>query len=263
MVAPLPRLAVGLATVVQLPQQLADHALADLEAKRGQLLDEVTLTAADPAQRRAGIAANGVLDQFLQRHRQPGLPGHRALAASAGPAQPGAQFIATAPQFRNASLDRAARQPGCARGRGDAARALRQRFVGGEQSPGAFIEEGRCFPPTRADVGDVDHTATLADASRVAPSKFSDSIRALLAAPRFGYSDASQPTDRTAKHDKHRCRHRPDQCEPSDAETPSTVRWSAASASCPNTPPRRSAIPRSPSARTNSPPADWPRCRSW
>src|SRR5271169_5711696 len=191
MVAPLPRLAVGLATVVQLPQQLADHALADLEAKRGQLLDEVTLTAADPAQRRAGIAANGVLDQFLQRRRQPGLPGHRALAASAGPAQPGAQFIATAPQFRNASLDRAARQPGCARGRGDAARALRQRFVGGEQSPGAFIEEDRCFPPTRADVGDVDHTATLADASRVAPSKFSDSIRALLAAPRFVYFAAS------------------------------------------------------------------------
>src|SRR5271163_4757746 len=94
----------------------------------------------------------------------------------------GSRFIATAPQFRNASLDRAARQPGCARGRGDAARALRQRFVGGEQSPGAFIEEDRCFPPTRADVGDVDHTATLADASRVAPSKFSDSIRALLAA---------------------------------------------------------------------------------
>src|SRR5271163_2713860 len=103
----------------------------------------------------------------------------------------GSRFIATAPQFRNASLDRAARQPGCARGRGDAARALRQRFVGGEQSPGAFIEEDRCFPPTRADVGDVDHTATLADASRVAPSKFSDSIRALLAAPRFVYFAAS------------------------------------------------------------------------
>src|SRR5215472_2654083 len=61
-VTALPRLAIGLAAVVQLPQQLADHALADLEALGGQRLDEVALAAADPAQWRSGIAANRPLD---------------------------------------------------------------------------------------------------------------------------------------------------------------------------------------------------------
>ena len=87
MVAPLPRFAVGLATVVQLPQQLANYALADLEALRGQCLHKVALAAADPAQRRGRIAANRVLDQPLQRSRQLGLLRHRALAPSTRPAQ--------------------------------------------------------------------------------------------------------------------------------------------------------------------------------
>ena len=49
-VAPLPRFAIGLAAIVQLPQQRAEHALADLEALCGQRLDEVALAPADPAQ---------------------------------------------------------------------------------------------------------------------------------------------------------------------------------------------------------------------
>ena len=50
-IAPLSRLAVGLTTVVLLPQQVCHHALARFEALRGQCLDEVTQTAAHPAQR--------------------------------------------------------------------------------------------------------------------------------------------------------------------------------------------------------------------
>ena len=180
MVAPLPRFAVGLATVVQLPQQLANHTLTDLEAQRVQLLDDVTLAAADPAQRRARIAANGALNQLLQRRRQSRLLRYGTLAASARPAQPGTEFVASGPEFLDAAVDRATRQPGRDRSRRDTAAALRQRFIGSEQPSGAFVEEGRCLPPARANVGDVDHAARLARAFRVAPSKLSDSIRALF-----------------------------------------------------------------------------------
>ena len=49
MVGPFSRLAIGLTTVVQFPQQVRYHALACLEALRGQCLDQVTQTAAHPA----------------------------------------------------------------------------------------------------------------------------------------------------------------------------------------------------------------------
>jgi len=48
-VGPFSRLAIGLTTVVQFPQQVRYHALACLEALRGQCLDQVTQTAAHPA----------------------------------------------------------------------------------------------------------------------------------------------------------------------------------------------------------------------
>jgi hypothetical protein len=131
-VTPLPRLAIGLATVVQLPQQLADHTLADFEALRSQCLHQVALAAADPAQWRGGIAANRVLDQPLQRGRQLGLLRHRALAPSTRPAQSRAQLVAGRPQFLHPAVDRAAGQTSCYRRSRDTAMALRQRFVGRE-----------------------------------------------------------------------------------------------------------------------------------
>ena len=58
----------------------------------------------------------------------------------------GTEFVATGPEFLDAAVDRAARQPRRDRSRCDAAMALRQRFVGSKQPSAAFVEEGRCLP---------------------------------------------------------------------------------------------------------------------
>src|SRR4051795_1981760 len=56
--AALSRLAVGLTTVVQLAQQVGDDALAGREPQISERLDELTLTAADPAQGRTWITTD-------------------------------------------------------------------------------------------------------------------------------------------------------------------------------------------------------------
>ena len=68
-IAPLAGLAIRLATVFQLAEQLAHQPLADLEASSGQRFDQMTLAAADPAQRRARVTADRILNQRLQRGR--------------------------------------------------------------------------------------------------------------------------------------------------------------------------------------------------
>ena len=83
MVRPLAGLAVGLAAVAQLAQQPADQLLADCEALLGQRPAMLTLAAADPAQRRLRVAADGILDQRLRAPRQPRLRVDRALAPAA------------------------------------------------------------------------------------------------------------------------------------------------------------------------------------
>jgi hypothetical protein len=50
--------------------------------------------------------------------------------------------------------------------------ALRQSFVGGKQPPSAFVKEGHGLAPTPTNVGNVDHLARVASASRVAPREF-------------------------------------------------------------------------------------------
>jgi hypothetical protein len=59
-------LLVGLATILQIPQQVRHNALTGLEPLRRQRLDEVAQATADPTQRRSRVAADGVLDQRLQ-----------------------------------------------------------------------------------------------------------------------------------------------------------------------------------------------------
>jgi hypothetical protein len=61
-IAPLARLAIGLATVFQLAEQSAHQPLANLSKPLSdQRFDQMTLAAADPAQRRARITADRIL----------------------------------------------------------------------------------------------------------------------------------------------------------------------------------------------------------
>ena len=87
-IGPLARLAVGLATVVHLAQQVCHHPLARLEPLLRQRFDQMPLAAADPAQRRARIAADGVLDQRLECRRQARLMRHGGFAPRSRPAHP-------------------------------------------------------------------------------------------------------------------------------------------------------------------------------
>src|SRR5471030_1428150 len=83
-VAPFARLAIALATVFQLAEQSANQPLADLEPLSDQSLDQMTLAAADPAQRRARVTADCILDQRLKRGRQIRLMHHSRLATTTG-----------------------------------------------------------------------------------------------------------------------------------------------------------------------------------
>src|SRR6185369_14444711 len=112
-IATLSRLAVGLATVVQLAQQICHHPLAGPEPLGSQCLDDVALAAAHPTQRRTGIAADRIVDQRLQRRWQPGLMRHRTLATAAGSADPPAKVIAPRPKLSDAVIDRATGEPSC------------------------------------------------------------------------------------------------------------------------------------------------------
>ena len=181
-VAALTRLAIGLATVMQLTQQIGDHALARLETLRRQRLYQVALAAADPSQRRAGIAANRILDQLLKRCRQPRLVRHRTLAAGTSPTHTAAQVVATRSKLPNATVDAAARQTGRRRGRRYAAITLRLRLVGGEQPAASLVEKRGRSMPAPTHVVHVDHSHRLTYPYRLVPSSLSGSIPALCGA---------------------------------------------------------------------------------
>jgi hypothetical protein len=137
--AAFPDLAVGLAAVIQFAQQIGNDALADVEALVAQRFDEVTLAAADPTQRRAGVAADRRFDQGFQRRGQIGLMRHRAFAAAPGTAHPPADLITGRAKLLDTAIDRAPRQSRRPRGCRRTAQSERQRFVGCEQAPAAFI----------------------------------------------------------------------------------------------------------------------------
>ena len=93
-IGPLARLAVRLAAVFYVPQQVRHHPLAHLEPLLRQCFDQMALAAADPAQRRARIAADGVLDQRLECCRQARLMRHGGLASGPWPAHPRHDLVA-------------------------------------------------------------------------------------------------------------------------------------------------------------------------
>lgn len=173
MLAPLARLTVGLTAVLQIPRQVRYHPLTGLEALRGQRLDQVTQAAADPAQRRLGIAADGIVDQRLQRCRQARLMRHCALAPAARTTHTASYLVATPAQVLDAAIDRAARKPGRLRRRRNPAIALRQSLIGSEKPTTPLVEKAFCLLVAQTDVVDVDHTICYAASRRVAPRKFS------------------------------------------------------------------------------------------
>src|SRR5271166_2188593 len=171
-VAPFARLAIGLATVFLRPQQLSHQPLADLETLGNQRLDQMALAAADPAQRRARITADRILDQCLKRRRQPWLMHNRRLAPAPRTAGRRTDPVAAGAQLGNPSVDGTAGNPGGPCRRAHTPIALGQGLVRREQAPSPFAEEVLKQPIPGSDVLNVDHALRLFPPRRVAPSKF-------------------------------------------------------------------------------------------
>jgi hypothetical protein len=134
-------LAVGLTAIVQLAQQHADQLLAHLEALLAQHRGDVALAPTDPAQRRLRIASDRALDQPFERRQKTRLTFNGSLAATATPSDTRAQLIAPSLQFRNATIDRAPRDPRCRRNRRHPATAQFQRLVRRKQSTSPFVQK--------------------------------------------------------------------------------------------------------------------------
>jgi hypothetical protein len=94
-IAALAGLAVALAAVLQVSQQVRHNTLARREPLRSQRLHQVTQAAADPTQRRSRIPTDGVLDQSLQGRWQTRLMRHCTLAPAAATTHSGADVIAS------------------------------------------------------------------------------------------------------------------------------------------------------------------------
>src|SRR4051812_10850275 len=170
--AALSRLAVGLTTVVQLAQQVGDDALAGREPQISERLDELTLTAADPAQGRTWITTDRGLDHPFQRRRQAGLMSHGTLAPGAGAAHAPVNVVASRLKLVDAAINRAPRDPRRQSGCGDTAKPKGQGFIGGKQPTPALVEKRGDQLPARADVIKVDHGSRVIPGRRVAPTEF-------------------------------------------------------------------------------------------
>ncbi len=153
------RLLIGLTTVFQLTQQVVHQFLADFEPLSGQRRDDVALASADPTERRFRIAADGVLNQGLQRGQKGRLPGHRCFASTARPPDLRPLINSPGPQISDAAVDGAARDPGRHRRRRDTTITRCQGLVGHEKAPAPFIKERGCCLITPSDVVNVEHTA--------------------------------------------------------------------------------------------------------
>src|ERR1700723_2272931 len=186
-IASLARLAIRVATVFQLAEQSAHQPLADLEPLSDQRFDQMTLAPAAPAQRRARVTADRILDQRLKRGRQIRLMHHSRLAATTGLAGCRADCVTSGLQLGYSAVDCAASQPGCLSRCAHAPIALSELLIRREQPSPAFAEELFQQLISQADVVNVDHTPRLAAGNRVAPSKNRDSFPAFLQPTRFGY----------------------------------------------------------------------------
>jgi hypothetical protein len=110
----------------------ADQLLAGGEAPRRQRRRQMALAFAHPQQGRFRIAADGRLHQLVQGGQNPRLGLGRRLATAASSPNPRAEHHRAGTQVSQATIDRAARNPGCLRYRDHPATSGRARLAGRE-----------------------------------------------------------------------------------------------------------------------------------
>src|SRR3954467_6418677 len=161
MLATLAGLAVALQAELLRLQHRADDATADLVPTLRQFVRQPTQARAGPAQRRHRISPGIGLHQRQQIHPQRRVVVYQALAATARPAHLPRCQRALRRQVLQAARDRARRNAGGLRHRGNAAVAGGTRFRRRQQASGSLVEV-RCYhPEALTDLLVVDHPATL------------------------------------------------------------------------------------------------------
>jgi hypothetical protein len=128
MIAPLAGLAIGLQTIAERTQQLADHTVADLMAKFTQSSGQLAQALRRPQQRRLRIAAGRRFNQAAQIIEQRRILDRQRLASAARPPYPIRLGRRAVPQFEKLAPDRAARHAGNLRDDRNPTTACRQRF---------------------------------------------------------------------------------------------------------------------------------------
>ena len=182
-------LGVGLQAEAQALQQAPDQLLTGDETPLGQSRGQMALALAHPQQGRFRIAADERLHQLLQGIQKPRLGLGRRLATATVAADPRAEHHRARAQVRQATADRAARNPARPRHRHHPAVPGRARFTGRKQSPPPLAQDRRKRLEAGLDGSGVDHPARIDDPvpkSRRIP----DSFVAFSPHSRFFYSDS-------------------------------------------------------------------------
>ena len=149
--AALPRLAVRLQAEPQPVEQPRNGPLARLVPAIRELAREPPLAAADPAQRRFRIAADGALDQAFERRDDPGLRRLDGSASAARPADAARKGFGAGLKVGEATAEGAAGDPGDRSHRSDATPARRLRLGCGDNAPPALVQERRHSMKTEPD----------------------------------------------------------------------------------------------------------------
>jgi len=160
--AALPRLAVRLQAEPQPAEQPRHGPLARPEATRRELTRQPPLAAADPAQRRFRVAADGAVDERLECLEEARLAPLGGSASAARPTDAARDVCDADRDVGEAAPDRAAGDAGSLRHRGNAAGARRLRLGRGEHAPSALVEKWRRSEIPAPDRFDVNHPSELA-----------------------------------------------------------------------------------------------------
>jgi len=162
--AAFPRLAVGLQTVAQVMQQLADNRRANPVSATPQRRGQMAQAAARPQQRPHRVAPRRRLDQTLQLGQQASILRCLLLPATTCPADAAERHRRGMAKVRQSLVNRRARQTGHPRHQADAAAAQGARLQGGKAPPALLAQNRRhrpISPPRRARLRCSDHDAKL------------------------------------------------------------------------------------------------------
>ena len=167
-------LAVRLQAEAQMAQQPSNQLLAGGEAAPRQRTSEMTLAFANPQQRCLRVATDRRLHEVTQRIEQPGLSLGLRLASAARTPNTQSQGRGLAPQVRQATPDRAARNAGRLTNRSHPATACRVRLTGHKQPTRSLVQVWRKCLKARPDACRSDHLNRLVRQARrlLAPRSF-------------------------------------------------------------------------------------------